>query len=223
MIRLALLLTLLSAPAEACRQALILALDISSSVSQREYEAQRDGLAGALIDPAVADRIIGPEGARVHLFVFEWGDFNFQRVLLDWTEIDSRETLRFAAQTIRDQQRLRAGTQSTGIGGAMQFSLRQFAARSDCGALTLDVSGDGKNNSGPRPRDVRGALAAQGITINGLVIATRDVAEMSAYYHAEVIEGPQAFVEVAAGFEDYGRAIRRKLLRELTPGLAMVD
>lgn len=220
MIRLVFLLMMLAAPAQACRQALILALDISSSVSQREYEAQRDGLAGALEDPAVADRIIGPEGARVHLLVFEWGDFTFQRVLLPWTVIDGPDTLRRAARTVREQQRLRSGTQATGIGGAMDFAEYQFRQNPGCATLTLDVSGDGKNNSGPRPRDIRMRLAARGITINGLVIATRDVAEMSAYYHAEVIEGPQAFVEVAAGFEDYGRAIRRKLLRELTPGLA---
>ena len=36
------------------------------------------------------------------------------------------------------------------------------------------------------------------------------------YYRREVVRGPGAFVEVAQGFEDYTRAMRRKLLRELT-------
>ena len=102
----------------------------------------------------------------------------------------------------------------------MHYALDALSGQ-DCAALTLDISGDGKNNSGPRPREVRELLAAKGITINGLVIATRDIAEMSAYYHAEVIVGPQAFVETAAGFEDYGQAMKRKLLRELVPGLAL--
>nr|WP_324170010.1 DUF1194 domain-containing protein [Ruegeria sp. NA] len=39
--------------------------------------------------------------------------------------------------------------------------------------------------------------------------------ELSAYYSAWVILGPNAFVEVALGFEAYEEAMTRKLLREL--------
>jgi hypothetical protein len=35
------------------------------------------------------------------------------------------------------------------------------------------------------------------------------------YFKQEVIFGPGAFVEVAAGFEDFERAMKRKLLREI--------
>jgi len=38
---------------------------------------------------------------------------------------------------------------------------------------------------------------------------------LSAYYTANVIRGPDAFVEVALGYEDYAAAMERKLLREL--------
>ncbi|MCX8954953.1 DUF1194 domain-containing protein, partial [Ruegeria sp. NA] len=41
------------------------------------------------------------------------------------------------------------------------------------------------------------------------------VGELSAYYSAWVILGPNAFVEVALGFEAYEEAMTRKLLREL--------
>ena len=37
------------------------------------------------------------------------------------------------------------------------------------------------------------------------------------FYQREVLRGPGAFLEVAQGFEDYERAMRRKLERELTP------
>ena len=36
-----------------------------------------------------------------------------------------------------------------------------------------------------------------------------------AHYRTEVIAGPGAFVEIAEGFDDYPRAILRKLLREI--------
>ncbi|WP_156505789.1 DUF1194 domain-containing protein, partial [Sulfitobacter sp. HI0054] len=59
----------------------------------------------------------------------------------------------------------------------------------------------------------------------GLVIGAKDaglddggqaeVGALASYYRAEVILGPGAFVETAEGFEDYARAMTRKLLREL--------
>ncbi|MEM7439196.1 MAG: DUF1194 domain-containing protein [Pseudomonadota bacterium] len=219
MIRILMLLTILAAPAQACRQALILALDVSSSVSQREYELQRDGLAGALLDPQIKDLIIGGTGNEVAIFVFEWGDYNYQRVLLNWTLITGEAALQGAATTVASTQRS-GPTRATGIGGAMGFAQARFAEMRGCTVHTLDISGDGKNNSGERPEFMRGALADRGVTINGLVVATRDIAEMSAYYQSAVIIGPAAFVETAAGFEDYGRAMKRKLLRELLPGFA---
>jgi hypothetical protein len=58
------------------------------------------------------------------------------------------------------------------------------------------------------------------VTVNGLVINGADFeAEtgLIGFYKGHVIRGPGAFVEVAQGFEDYERAMRRKLERELSP------
>jgi hypothetical protein len=41
------------------------------------------------------------------------------------------------------------------------------------------------------------------------------VAELSAYFRAEVIQGAEAFVQVAVGYQDYRTAMEKKLLREL--------
>lgn len=86
------------------------------------------------------------------------------------------------------------------------------------------VSGDGKSNTGLRPQDITNT--PNGVTVNGLVIGVDDgnrghernlqIAELTAYYNAYVIRGPNAFVETALGFRDYEDAMRRKLLRELT-------
>jgi hypothetical protein len=40
------------------------------------------------------------------------------------------------------------------------------------------------------------------------------------FYQRNVVRGDGAFLEIADGFSDYAAAIRRKLLRELTPRLA---
>jgi hypothetical protein len=60
------------------------------------------------------------------------------------------------------------------------------------------------------------------ITINALVIGSDgsggqqdNIAELSAYFRAEVIKGADAFVETALGFENFQRAMERKLLKEL--------
>ena len=77
------------------------------------------------------------------------------------------------------------------------------------------------NNSGSAPDQYRDRGLFDGLIINGLVIrgATPDPYR---YYAKRLIHGPNAFVEVAENFDDYPRAIKRKLLRELTPaGLAM--
>ncbi|MGR3364390.1 MAG: DUF1194 domain-containing protein, partial [Maritimibacter harenae] len=45
-----------------CRQALVLALDVSGSVDAGEYRLQMDGLAQALTAPEVAAAILAPRG-----------------------------------------------------------------------------------------------------------------------------------------------------------------
>ncbi|MFG6498075.1 DUF1194 domain-containing protein [Sulfitobacter sp. 1A13191] len=228
---LALFLTLLGTQwAEAaCRQALALGLDVSGSVDAREYRLQMGGLAEALDDPRLRDALLARPGHHVDLMVYEWSGSSDQRVILPWTPLRDAATLDDAITLLPSTKR-RAASPGTALGDAMQFGARQLAARSDCRKHTLDISGDGISNFGPRPRDIRDSLqnqprTPQRLTINGLVIGTEDAAlgdsgqaevgALASYYRDEVILGPGAFVETAEGFEDYARAMTRKLLREL--------
>jgi hypothetical protein len=83
----------------------------------------------------------------------------------------------------------------------------------------IDVSGDGANNRGRPARVEAERLAANGVTVNGLVIkgAWPDPVE---YYLSNVVRGDGAFLETTENFADYANAIKRKLLRELTPQVA---
>ncbi|WP_170335211.1 DUF1194 domain-containing protein [Ruegeria arenilitoris] len=219
------LLCLLASPLTAqCRQALALGVDVSGSVDSREYRLQLDGLAAALRQSEVEQLILSNPSAPVRLFIYEWSETVHQRVLVDWTEIRAASDLQSISQRLANTDRSSA-PQGTAVGSAMLFGAQQLNNQSACWKRTLDLSGDGKHNLGPHPREVKGMLSSSGITINGLVIGADDpssgdkryvqIGELSAYYNAWVILGPDAFVEVALGFEAYEDAMTRKLIREL--------
>lgn len=223
--RLALLLAAawlwMAGPASACRQALALGLDVSGSVDATEYRLQLDGLAMALEDPDVRDALFSPAGGPVRLAVYEWSGPRDQRLLVGWTDV-TPETLPAITAILRTTRRSEADP-STALGASMALGHQLLAEQRDCLQLTLDISGDGKSNTGPRPQSMD--LTAPAITVNALVIGSDDphfadtrqvqVGELSSYFQAYVLRGPDAFVETALGFEDYPRAMRRKLLREL--------
>ncbi len=217
---LASLLSLLPGMAMACRQALVLALDVSLSVDVFEFRLQREGLARALEDSHVASAMIGTGADPVELAVFEWTGQHNQDVLVDWTVIDSRATLNRIASTLRTRERsLRSGL--TALGAAMLFGRDMLMTRTHCTALTLDISGDGANNNGVHPALVRPEMAAAGITVNGLVIEPEpESMAVSHFFNDHVITGPGAFVETIHSFDSYAEAIHRKLLREIMPSLS---
>lgn len=214
------------AAAEApCRQALALGLDVSGSVDAREYRLQMNGLAQALDSPSVRAALLERPETPVEILVFEWSGPQDAATLVDWTQISGAPPLDAVIAQLRAVERRTDATPGTALGVAMVLGAQHLARRSQCWRRTLDISGDGKSNLGPRPRNVKPQLAGQGITINALVIGADDppggdtrqseIAELSAYFSAEVILGPDAFIEVALGFEDYAAAMEIKLLREL--------
>ena len=197
----------------ACRQALVLALDVSGSVDAREYRLQLDGVAAALESVAVQEVLFATGAAPVRLAVFEWSGPEDQAMILDWTGITDPAALARVTARLRAHQR-QPKAPTTALGSAMQTGLRLLAAQPACWTHTLDISGDGEANTGPRPQDVTLTGAPPGTLVNGLVIGAPDGA-LARYFTAYVIRGAGAFVEEAAGFEDYAAAMERKLIREL--------
>lgn len=199
-----------------CRLALVLALDVSSSVSEAEDRMQRGGLASALLAPEVQDAFFSsPE--TVALSVFEWNGRWNQRLLLDWTTIDTPSDLAIAAETIWRTER---GTSEfpTAMGAALGYGAQLLRRGPNCLFETIDVSGDGANNEGYPPRSAYSAFPMGDAVVNGLVILGSDYDEgrdLVDYYRREVLRGPGSFVEVAQGFQDYEDAMRRKLEREI--------
>ncbi|MGR3341696.1 MAG: DUF1194 domain-containing protein [Paracoccaceae bacterium] len=208
----------------ACRQALAIGLDISGSVDASEYRLQIDGLASALLDRDVQDAFLAMPDAHVRLYIYEWGGYGTQRPLIEWIAVTDAAVLNLIANRLLATVR-RPHEPATALGRAMQYGGVALAAQGDCWRLTMDLSGDGESNTGPQPSDVRDAQSLANITINALVIGAdaapftdkrnSEIAELTAYFKAKVIRGPEAFVEAAIEFEEFQDAMSRKLLKEL--------
>ncbi|WP_294222972.1 DUF1194 domain-containing protein [uncultured Shimia sp.] len=223
-------LCLASAVHAQCRQALALGLDVSGSVDNAEYHMQLNGLAAAFENISVKKALLQPGTPPVALAVFEWSGPDHQNLIVPWTDITSPSVLSDITNTLRGTRRPKMDV-STGLGPAIAFGAALLQTQPTCWRWTLDISGDGKANTGPLPRDI--PLPEQ-ITVNALVIgpgasrpsgeSREETASLVAYFDAWVTRGPNAFVEVAHGFADYEAAMTRKLLREMEGlSLALID
>lgn len=212
---------MLGFPAEACRLALVLAMDVSSSVNAEEDFLQRQGLASAFLDPNVQAAFFATPDP-VALSVFEWSGRYNQEILLDWHLVRSPQDLDQIAQTISNSTRSHNDF-PTAMGYALGFGAGLLARAPACAAETLDISGDGSNNEGFGPAEAYAEFPFLDVTVNGLVISTAayetDI-ELVEFYAQEVIRGPGAFVEIADGFDSFETTMERKLIREL--GVIMI-
>lgn len=228
MLRLALYLSaaLLFAPsatAQNCRHALILALDVSGSVDVLEYAEQTQGLARALRSPDVVDVILSDPSAPISIAVYEWSSTNHQTVIAPWTSITSSSVLMDLTDKIERITPSRQGLK-TAVGSALMFSEALFAEQSHCWKRTVDVSADGINNAGPMPYQVTQTRGYDDIIVNALIVTSLNNEDeknerIRQYYEDEVIHGPGSFSMVAEGYADYEEAMRRKLIRELSPAM----
>lgn len=197
----------------ACKLALALGLDISSSVNSREYRIQIDGLARAFRTPEVIEAMLSPPGATVAVAAFEWSGYAQQDLITGWQMLDSPEASLAYADRLEAHQRPYADF-PTAIGKAVEYAARLFESAPPCARRTLDLSGDGENNDGVGPGYFRARGLLDGITINGLVIQGA-FPDPAIYYRRHVMQGPDAFVALARDFDDYPAVIIGKLLREV--------
>ena len=204
--------------------ALVLAVDVSSSMNASEQRAQRDGYVGAFRDRDVLGAIAsGPRG-RIAVTYVEWAGSAYQLVQVPWTVIGGPgDAAAFA-------DRLAAGPLSadrgTSLSGGLAFAAALFVFAPAADRAVIDVSGDGPNNTGPAVMTVRDAIIEGGIAINGLAITlprdgTSDFADafgagfVAAYYEDCVIGGPGAFVIAVDHAAKFADAIREKLVLEI--------
>ncbi len=222
---LALLLCLCIAPVAPVARAqepvdleLLLAVDASGSIDKEEFALQMGGIAAAFRDPELLSVLrSGPRGS-IAVTLMLWAEANRPKQTLPWHLVHDRASAETFAQAVAAMPRnIAAG--GTGIGKALQYSVWEIQRNSYEGQRkVIDLSGDGRETAFREfslDIDAGRYLALQDdITVNGLAILS-DVPELESYYAHRLIGGFGAFVMTAASFEDFARAFRRKLLREV--------
>jgi len=199
--------------AETVDTALVLALDVSLSVDEQEYELQRDGIAAAFEDPAVIAAVAGGKNHSIDVLVLEWSDPEIQVVTVDWTRVSDAASANAFARKVRSTKRSSHGL--TAIGNGLIAASAAFERLPDEAARrVVDVSGDGMANIGVPSTEARDALLAKGVTINGLVMLNEEP-WVDGYYGENVIGGPGAFLMQVADYREFAAAIREKLLSEI--------
>ena len=209
----ALLFGAAAASAETVDTALVLALDVSLSVDQHEYELQRDGIATAFESPALLAAVTGGKNHAIEVLVLEWSDPEIQVVTVDWTRVSDAASAKAFAAKVRNTTRSSQGL--TAIGNGLMAAAAALERLPDRAARrVIDVSGDGMANIGIPCPEARDALLAKGITINGLVMIS-DEPWVDGFYSENVVGGPGAFLMQVADYREFAAAIREKLLSEI--------
>jgi hypothetical protein len=203
---------------------LSLALDVSSSVDDAEYQLQLDGVVAALNSDAVQEILFAQPQAPIQIHVFEWSGPVNHTILVPWTAVTTPADLARVSMILQSHQRGVAAP-TTSIGSAMLAGFSYLEQQPECWRRTLDISGDGETNTGPAPEDIGEDQRPRDVVVNGLVVGSTsffgdgvdfdNIEQLAEYYRAKVIRGPGAFVEIALGYEDYAAAMERKLMREL--------
>lgn len=205
---------------------IVLAMDGSGSINAEEFALQLQGTANAFRDPSIQQAILSGPLGRIAVAVMIWADAAFPKFQTGWFVLDSAGAAdRFASTVLGFHQhsgrKFGIGGGGTGIGDGVAFALEMIRTNDHDGLRkVVDVSGDGiETDPWFKPAiqlpEAKRLARRQGVTVNGLAILT-DFPKLDIWYRQNVITGPGSFVIEARDFNDFGRAIREKLWREIS-------
>ncbi|HVZ13236.1 MAG TPA: DUF1194 domain-containing protein, partial [Bauldia sp.] len=199
--------------------ALVLAVDVSRSMTPDEQHLQRDGYVEAFRHPEVIQAIQSGALGQIAVTYVEWAGPYYHNITVPWTVVASAAD----ANTFADK--LAAAPIGhefgTSISSGIEFANSLFASSGVTDdRRTIDVSGDGPNNAGSPVTPMRDAAVESGVTINGLPIMLHaadyfGIPDLDAYYRDCVIGGPGAFMIAVTGTLNFEDATRRKLVTEI--------
>jgi hypothetical protein len=218
------MLVLLQAPpgrAEKVDLELVFAVDGSGSIDENEFKFQRQGYAAAITDKQVLAAITSGAHRKIAMAFVEWGGEDSIHTIVDWAVIhDAASAKAFAGRLLRAPRRA-VGYNSIS-GAILRAAAMMRTNRYQGKRQVIDVSGDGPQIGGPPLPPARALALAQGITINGLVVAFRGGVvgggggeALAAHYRRDVIGGRGAFVIIADRKEYFAEAILHKMVREI--------
>jgi hypothetical protein len=202
--------------------ALVIATDVSYSVDENEAHFQRQGAVTAFRSPEVVLAIqSGPHG-RIAVAYIDFATAGANKIIADWHVVNDKASADGFADI------LEAAPRTLGVNTSISSGIELAEHLLDTVGYTavkrmIDVSGDGPNNEGHLIERAREHALSKGIIINGLPIMTPAdqfdiyyLPDLDKYYAGCVIGGPGSFIQIAHGFEDLARALRRKLIQEIS-------
>jgi hypothetical protein len=194
--------------------ALVLAVDVSSSINEQRFGLQREGIARGLESREMLEAIAGGPHQTIELAVIEWSER--QHVVVDWTVIRGRADLDSVLKALRTSPRPNVGYKTNVAAGIVNAAGLFETAPLPADRKIIDVSGDGQQNEGTLAAEAaRDSVVAQDITINGLPITSGEEPEVDRWYRTHVVGGDGAFMVVANGHDSFADAMRRKLSLEV--------
>ena len=202
---------------------LVLAVDASGSVDQREFQLQLGGIAAGFRDPEIQEAIASGALGRIAVALMIWSDAVSKKAVSRWALVDSPETANAFADLVLSQivrRKAFLGKGGTGIGSAIGRGVKMIRQNDFDGTRkVIDVSGDGhetplRHGEGMALPEGKRRARRRDVTVNGLAIVTDDP-YLTSYYERKVIRGAWSFVITANGYDDFARAMRLKLLREI--------
>lgn len=213
-------LTTASAAEETCLDvAIVLAVDGSGSIDTEEFNLQQKAIVSALRDPLVQHAI--KAAGRVAADVLFWGDAASPFQETGFVLLNGQEDIEALAREVEGISRKVLG--NTGLSRALSVSLDRLEQVGCAYRAVINVSGDGSDTVLPRRkriapslREVKKRAEAARVQINALVIGN-DEKGLASYFKEQVITGQSAFVMEIDDFSDIGVALRRKLVREISP------
>lgn len=204
-------------PADRVDTALVLAVDVSGSVDEARYALQMEGIASAFEDSEVQRAIFSGQRGALLVILVNWS--HKPEVAIPWTIITNRDdALNFAAKVRlapRNADDFTCMSEMLELVGDKILPLAPLPAD----RLVVDVSGDGRDNCNPRVAvdSLRDGLVEADVTVNGLpILEGAEAATIEQWYRDHVIGGPASFLLPANGYKDFGRAIRRKFILEIS-------
>ena len=205
--------------------------DSSGSIDMAEILFQRQGYADAITDPRVLETIAATAYGRIAVTYVEWAAAGNEDVVVPWTIVDGPESAAAFAEALMIPPRRAFGRNA--IGSALLTGKRLIEENDIEGwRKVIDFSGDSANNwNGPPIEEARAEVLDAGIVINGLAIYCRRCngpadSDVARQYEERIIGGPGAFVVAAESPEQFGDAVIRKLILEIsgtTPDTSVAD
>jgi hypothetical protein len=202
--------------------ALVLTVDASGSIDSPEFQLQKEGIAGAVADPEVLSTIQSGRSGRIAIAYVEWGAPGGAKMVVNWMLVsDAASAAEFGNAVLQAPRSIQS---YNAIGDAIDLAVKLFdACPCQPTRRIIDVSGDNPDNRSHVPAPLaRDTAVAGGVTINALAIlqdgrlGPEGRPWLVETYERTVIGGFAAFAIAANSRADFARALREKMVLEIS-------